>query len=243
MGYAMDTYLWVCLIIFMAGLTQGLSGFGSVLLSIPLLAIFLDIKTVIPLTALVGLSMSLVLLFHLRPYLDWKKIYPLLIAAIPGIPLGVIFLKKLDKTVILCVLGIVLIAYSLYSLLSRSTGKRIRGHWAYPFGFIAGCLGGAFGATGPAVIVYTSLQTWSKDQIKVTLQGFFVISSAIIVLFQALNGLTTITVLRFYGVSLPMLILGTYVGSLFYGMIREETYRRVMFVLLGFLGAFMIYRV
>ena len=243
MGYAMDTYLWVCLIIFMAGLTQGLSGFGSILLSIPLLAIFLDIKIVIPLTALVGLSMSLVLLFHLRPYLDWKKIYPLLIAAIPGIPLGVIFLKKLDKTVILCVLGIVLIAYSLYSLLSRSTGKRISGHWAYPFGFMAGCLGGAFGATGPAVIVYTSLQAWSKDQIKVTLQGFFVISGAIIVLFQALNGLTNFTVLLFYGVSLPMLILGTYVGSLFYGMIREETYRRVMFVLLGFLGAFMIYRV
>ena len=154
-----------------------------------------------------------------------------------------IFLKKPDKTVILCVLGIVLIAYSLYSLLWRSTGKRIRGYWAYPLGFLAGCLGGAFGATGPAVIVYTSLQTWSKDQIKVTLQGFFVISYAVVVLFQALNGLTNITVLRFYRVSLPMLILGTYVGSLFYGMIREETYRRVMLVLLGFLGAFMIYRV
>ena len=239
----MQIYIWVCLITFLASLTQGLSGFGSVLLSIPLLAIFLDIKTVIPLTALIGLSMSLILLFHLRPYLDWKKIYPLLIAAIPGIPLGVIFLKKLDKTVILCVLGIVLIAYSLYSLLSRSPGKRIRGYWAYPFGFIAGCLGGAFGATGPAVIIYTSLQTWSKDQIKVTLQGFFVISYAVVVFFQAHNGLTTITVLLFYGVSLPMLILGTYVGSLFYGMIREETYRRVMLVLLGFLGAFMIYRV
>ena len=75
-----------------------------------------------------------------------------------------------------------------------------------------------------------------------TLQGFFVISGAIVVLFHALNGITTITVLRFYGVSLPMLILGTYVGSLFYGMIGEETYRRVMFILLGFLGAFMIYR-
>ena len=137
----MQIYIWVCLIIFMAGLTQGLSGFGSVLLSIPLLAIFLDIKTVIPLTALIGLSMSLVLLFHLRPYLDWKKIYPLLIAAIPGIPLGVIFLKKLDKTVILCVLGIILVAYSLYSLLSRSGEKRISGHWAYVFGFLAGCLG------------------------------------------------------------------------------------------------------
>jgi uncharacterized membrane protein YfcA len=242
MDGATHPYVLVCIIIFLAGLTQGLSGFGSVLFSIPLLAAFLDIKTVIPLAALIGLSMSLVLLFQLRSYLDWKKIYPLLIAAIPGIPVGVIFLKRLDRTVILYVLGILLIAYSLYSLLSRSTGKQLRGHWAYVFGFLAGCLGGAFGAAGPAVIVYTSLQTWGKDQIKVTLQGFFAISGGIVVLFQALNGLTTLAVWRFYGVSLPMLILGAYVGSLFYGMIREETYRRVMSLLLGFLGVFMICR-
>lgn len=239
----MEIYLLICLVVFFAGLIQGLSGFGSILLSLPLLAIFLDIKTVIPLVAFFGLSITIILIVQLRKHLDWKKIYPLFLGAIPGIPIGVFFLKKLDKEPIQWILGIILISYSLYGLLFRSPKKGIREGWAYLFGFLSGLLGGSLSASGPAVIVYTSLQTWGKDKIKVTLQGFFLVSGFIVVFFQALSGVTTVTVLRFFIMSLPFLILGTYVGSVFYGKIDEEHYKKVMLILLAFLGAFMIYRV
>ena len=232
----------ICLIVFLAGFTQGLSGFGSILLSLPLLAIFLDIKTVIPLVALIAFCITIILFIQLWEHLDWKKIYPLFLGALPGIPLGVFFLKKLDKDLIQWILGIILISYSLYSLFFRSTNKQIRKGWGYLFGFFSGCLGGALSAAGPPVIVYMSLQTWSKDTIKVTLQGFFLVSGAIVVFFQALSGLTTIVVLRYFLVSLPLVFLGTYTGSIFYGKIREEHYKKVMLTLLAFLGGFMIYR-
>lgn len=238
----METYLWVCIILFLAGFTQGVAGFGSVLLSIPLLVIYLDIKTVIPLAALVCLSITLMLLIQLRHHFDWKKVYPLLIGAIPGIPVGVFFLKKLEVSVIHWVLGVILIAYSLYSLLSRPSEKGIRNAWAYPFGFLAGCVGGALGAAAPPVIVYISMKGWAKDQIKATLQGFLVISGLTVVFFHAISGLTTLMVLRFFGIALPMLILGTYIGTLFYGIIKEDQYRKVILALIAFLGAFMIYR-
>jgi uncharacterized membrane protein YfcA len=238
----MEPYVWTCLIVFFAGFTQGLSGFGSVLLALPLLAIFLDIKTVVPLAALQGMSVTIVLLVQLRTHLEFKKIYPLLVGAALGIPVGVFFLKRLNRDMILWTLGIFLIAYSLYSLFFKSSRGRIRERWACLFGFFGGCLGAAFGPSGPAVIVYTSLQAWNKDEIKATLQGFFVVSGLMIVCAHAISGVTTLPVLRFYGVSLPALILGTYVGSYFYGMIGEQWYRRVMFILLAFLGAFMIYR-
>jgi hypothetical protein len=45
----MEIYLWICLILFFAAFTQGVAGFGSALTALPLLAIFLDIKTAIPL--------------------------------------------------------------------------------------------------------------------------------------------------------------------------------------------------
>ncbi len=112
----MNEYMRIVLITFLAGFTQGLSGFGSILLSLPIFAIFLDIKTVIPLVALQGLFSAA--------------------------------------------------------------------------GFLAGCLGGALGAAGPPVIVYTSLQPWAKDKIKATLQGFFTASGLVVVFLHALNGLT-----------------------------------------------------
>jgi len=80
----MGTYLWICLIVFLAASTQGLSGFGSILLALPLLAIFLYIKMVIPLTALYGLSITFFLLVQLRKHLEFKKIYPLIVGAALG---------------------------------------------------------------------------------------------------------------------------------------------------------------
>jgi hypothetical protein len=50
----METLLYLVIIMLMAGFIQGFSGFGSVLLSLPLLAIFLDVKTAIPLVGADG---------------------------------------------------------------------------------------------------------------------------------------------------------------------------------------------
>jgi uncharacterized membrane protein YfcA len=237
-----ETYLLTCLIVFLAGFIQGLSGFGSVLLALPLLAIILDIKTVIPVAALYGLSIALVLLVQLREHLEWRKVWPLLLGAALGVPIGVFFLKKLDRDMIQYTLGIILISYSLYSLFFRTLRSGIGERWGYVFGFLAGCLGGALGASGPPVIVYTSLQSWSKDKIKVTLQGFFVIAGLMVIFGHAISGITTAVVLRLFGISVPAMVLGTYVGSYFYGMIEEQWYRRMVFILLAFLGTFMIYK-
>jgi uncharacterized membrane protein YfcA len=240
--FDMQTYLLICVIVLFAGFTQGLSDFGSVLLSLPLLAIFIDIKTVIPLVALIGLSVTIMLLVQMWKHLDWKKIYPLFLESFPGIPFGVFFLKILDKDMIQWILGAILTVYSIYSLFFRSQSKGIREGWSYLFGFFAGCLGGALSAAGPPVIIYTSLQDWSKNKIKVTLQGFFAVSGGVVVFFQAVNGLTTLTVILYFLFSTPLLILGTYMGYFFYGKINEKGYKRVVLILLALLGIFMIYR-
>lgn len=237
-----QTYALIGIIVFLAGFTHGLSGFGSILLSLPLLAIFLAIKTVIPLVALIGLCITTILFIQLWKHLDWRKVYPLFLGALPGIPIGVFFLKKLDQGTIQWILGVILVTYSLYSLFFLSTNKGIREGWAYLFGFFSGCLGGALSTPGPAAIVYTSLQNWSKDTIKASIQALFLVSYSTVVLFHAVSGITTAAVFRFFLVSLPLLFLGTYAGSLFYGRIREADYKRVILILLALLGMFMIYR-
>lgn len=239
---SVQTYSWVCLIFLGAGFIQGVSGFGSVLLSLPLLAIFLDIKTVIPLTLLAGVSVSYVLVYQLRQHLDWKKILPIFIGAVLGIPVGVYFLKRLDRGTIQWILGAILILYALYGLFFRSSAKGVDERWAYVSGFLGGCLGAALSAGGPPVIIYTSLQAWSKDQIKGTIQGFFVTAGTAVVVSFVVAGVVTGTVLRFYCFSFPILMLGTFLGSRLYGLLKEAHYKTIMFILLGLLGIFSIYR-
>ena len=239
----MIEYSLIVLISFLAGVAQGLSGFGSILLALPLLTIFLDIKTVIPLVTLHGFFTAVIVLIGLRKDLDWQKVLPLLVGSIPGIPLGVFFLKNMNTDTIQLAMGLILLAYALFSLSFRPVIWEMKTAGGSLVGFLAGCLGGALGAAGPPVIVYTSLQPWSKDKIKATLQGFFVASGVVVVLLQALSGLTTIPVLWYFLISLPALVLGTYFGSFFYGRIGDQAYKRIMFVLLALMGAFLIYGV
>lgn len=236
----METYFLICLIAFFAGFTQGLSGFGSVLLSLPLLTLFIDIKIVVPLVALFAMVLTTILLIQLWRHIEWKKVYPLLIGSIFGIPVGVFFLKELDKSIIQLILGITLISFSIYSLFAGSPNRFIHERWAVLFGFFAGCLGGAITAAGPPVIVYTSLQPWGKDKIKATLQGFFFFSGLAVVFSHAIGGVTTGLVIRYFIFSIPLLIGGTYAGSFFYGMVKEEGYKRIILILLALLGAFML---
>ena len=240
--WLMHIYLFVGFVLFLSGFANGLSGFGVALLAIPLLAVLLDVKTVVPLAALAAMTTHVIVLVQLRHHFDWSKILPLIISAIPGVAVGALFLKHLDRTVILYILGVLLITYSVYSLFLRIPVKEMKKGWVFPFGFTAGLLGGALSTPGPPAIVYASMQSWSKDQIKVTLQGFFILSGIIVILFHILNGITTLYVLKLYGASIPMLFIGTYAGSLFYGRINDEGYRKLVLIILFLLGAFMIYK-
>lgn len=236
----MEIYLFLGIIAFCAGFIQGLSGFGSVLLSLPLLAFFLDVKTAIPVVALFGVALTIFLVIQLRQHWEWKKIYPLCLGAVPGAPLGVWFLTRTDAQLIQWIVGAVLLAYALYSLFLKPAFRATGRVWAYISGFVAGCLGGAISAAGPPVIIYTSLQPWNKDQIKVTLQGFFLISGIVIVISQAMGGLVTESVLRYFLAALPPLLIGTWVGSLLYGRMKEKTYRKTLLIIMGLLGLLML---
>lgn len=232
----MDAVIYICLIAVLAGFIQGVSGFGAVLLSLPLLALFLDVKVVVPLMALSGFAITVYLLIYLWRHLLWRRIAPLFVGTVIGAPIGVLLLKQLPSQYLLAAIGVMLISYSLYGLLAKPYRRGIRSYWAYFFGFLAGCLGGAFTASGPPVIVYTSLQPWSKEEIKASLQGYFFTSGIVVILFQYMGGLMTNIVLKYFLISLPFIVVGAWVGHFFSGKIAEETYRRFIMILLGVLG-------
>ncbi|MDD5171349.1 MAG: TSUP family transporter, partial [Syntrophales bacterium] len=94
--------------------------FGSVLLSLPLLLLFLDVKTAVPLTAMAGLLLTVFLIIPLWKHLEWKKVSPLLMGSIFGVPCGVYLLRALSSGAIMIILGIILLLYGLYGLFIRA---------------------------------------------------------------------------------------------------------------------------
>jgi uncharacterized membrane protein YfcA len=128
----------------------------------------------------------------------------------------------------------------VWALLKKSAGKGIHKAWAYIFGFLSGYAGGALSILGPPVLVYVSLESWSKDETKAILQGFLLLAGLVVVLFHAALGITTKRVLLLYTGSIPLIFLGAYFGSKLYGRLNELVYRKVVIFLIGLMGIILI---
>ncbi len=236
----MITFALVSLIFLLAGFIQGLSGFGSALLAMPLLTLFIDVKTAVPLCMLNSLLIASYLSLQLKDYMEREKILPLIAGSLPGIYLGVTFLKSAESMLIQILLGVIIISYGVYSLVFQPRTRKIHRIWSYIAGFGTGFIGAAFSAGGPPAIIYTTLTGWSKDYIKATLTGFFFVGSLISAFAHAVSGLTNTLVIKYFFVSFVFVLLGVYIGSRLYNRTNRQEYIRIILFILIILGLIMI---
>jgi uncharacterized membrane protein YfcA len=237
----MTEELIVAFIIFLAVFTQSLSGFGFALVAMALLPAALGIHQATPLVALVMATIEIFLLIHYRKALNITAIWPIIAASIVGIPIGIYFLSRVNEEITLTFLGIVIITYASYALVEGFTHlirlpelKHVS--WAYLSGFIAGILGGAYNTSGPPVIIYGHSKSWPTAEFKSNLQGFFVISSLVIVLGHAWNRNFSPAIWGYFLWSIPAMVLGILTGTRLDQYIKPEIFRRFVLVLLLIMG-------
>ena len=239
----MSEVLLLNVIVLMAGFTQGFTGFGSVLIALPLLTLFLDVRLVVPLVTLFSLVINIILFLQVYKQIQFDKVRILLVASLPGIFGGVYILKHFPTVYLELVIGMVLIFFPVYLLKKKAPVKESARGWPLLFGFLSGLLGGSIAASGPPVIIYTSLQPWDKHRIKSTLVGYFLLSTVAVIVVQGANGLITDEVTSWFLAGYPILVVSVLGGSLLFKKVDSGTYRKLMMLLLIGLGCFMVLKV
>jgi uncharacterized membrane protein YfcA len=71
----------------LAGVTAGLAGFGFNLLATPIFLLVIPAKMAIALLAVLALLHSAAMWWHLRRRVDVRRLWPLLVGGVGGIPL------------------------------------------------------------------------------------------------------------------------------------------------------------
>jgi len=231
----------ISLIIFAAGLIQGLSGFGSALVSMSLLPLVMDMKMAVPIVAVNAIIISAINYYSVRAHFVIKEFTSLLIGTIIGAPIGVMVLKFVDPAITKTALGILIISYSLYCLIKKHTvQKKLKPIWAYITGLIAGILGGACTVNGPPVVIYLTKKYESKHKIKAIIAGFFLAAGIVNIIMFALNGLYTISVCKYSSGFAIFTILGVFTGNYYYNKINHDIFKKFIYVFLLFSGTFLV---
>lgn len=223
-------------ILFFCTFIRSAVGFGDALLAMPLLAMVVGLKVASPIVAFAGFFVSLVILLFDRHAIDAKATWRLIVATIAGVPFGLWLLNHVPEHLVKWVLGITLIAYGSINLLSPQYPHLRHERYAFPFGFVAGILAGAYNTNGPPIAIYGILRRWSPDDFRATLQCYFLFSGIATIVGHGLAGLWSPMVWHLSLWALPGIGFGIYLGGKANRLIPQPMFSQIIFGLLIVVG-------
>lgn len=236
------TTITVIFILGLSTLVRSAIGFGDGLIAMGLLTSLVGLKTASPLVALVGTPISLSILLSQYKQVKIKTVLPLIISTLIGIPFGLVLLKFVPEQVGRGMLGLLLVVYGTYSLLGLKLPEITTDKFAHLFGFIAGILGGAYTTNGPLIVIYGNLKRWEPQQFRLMLQGYFFCTNFLILAGHALSGLWTIRVWSLTLMSLPVIGVSVWLGSIVNQRINRKFFTKFVFTLLLIIGLLSLFQ-
>src|SRR5712664_351743 len=163
-GFLLDLPLFL-VATFAGALVAGLSGFAFGLVAASIWLYILDPLQTATLIIAYGLIVQGYSVWKLRHALDWQKLWPFVLGAALGVPVGVTILTWANPAHVRSGVGAFLVLYSLYALFRPAINPLKAGGAAADagVGFLNGVLGGMTGLAGILVVIWCGLRGWPKD--------------------------------------------------------------------------------
>jgi uncharacterized membrane protein YfcA len=223
-----------------AGLLKGTIGVGMPVVALPLLSLFIDIKS-----AEMLLSVPLIL-SNLPQALEGGKtgrclmqLMPVILGMSPGLFLGVEVLLALDASVAKMVAGFVLMGVGAVTLLAPKL--EIQSRLVLPagitFGFLGGILGGVAAMPGPLVFIFLLAKGLHGKAFTKEASLYLVVSAGLLpILLTASRQFSWLDVSASTAATLPV-GLGMYVGQRMRDKIAPETFKKLVLIAVIAAGA------
>lgn len=217
-----------------AGFAQGVSGFAFSLVALSIWAWAVEPQLAAPMSVFGALVGQLVALPWVWRGFDLRKLLPLVVGGLIGVPLGALLLQWLDPILFRFGLGLFLLVYCPLMLLlpadfSWPHGGRAADGTA---GFVGGVLGGLAGISGPVPTLWTTLRGWDKDTQRGVLQAFNITMHMATLTAYALSGAITGEILVMFAWIAPALAIPAVLGVLLFRRLATRTFRRMILLLL-----------
>lgn len=175
--------------------------------------------------------------WQMRSTIAVRRLTPFLIGAFVGIPLGIGILAHSDGRAMKEVLGVFLLAYGLYALLSPQLppitwgGRAVDG----TVGFIGGLLGGLGGFSGVLPTIWTQMRGWSKEEARGVYQPYILVVQIATLLLLGGVAFDTHHALLFLS-TVPFLLLGAWIGWRIYGRLDDRRFKQILAILITVSG-------
>ncbi|NMF96064.1 sulfite exporter TauE/SafE family protein [Aromatoleum toluolicum] len=204
----------------------------------------LPVATVAAIVSLVTLANSAVALPGRMHGIDWRAARAATLGSLPAIVGGVLLLEYLSSAaagVLQLILGIVIVQGSVgFALRPVQLDERSSDISFAASGFFSGLSGGLFGVAGPPLIFQFYRQPMDPVAVRNILLLLFTITSAARSLYLGVQGRLDAEIWTLFAVAVPVVALATAIGRRYPPPLATRTMRRVVFMLLMAIGAYLV---
>jgi uncharacterized protein len=230
-------FLILSLTSFIAHILKGLTGFGSALLMVPIFTLFMPLSQAVHVITLPLIAANLPMALSGWGQVPKRLFIPISISFALGIGIASNFMTSVPEVFLQRTLGAVLLVFSVYQLLGgrdvkqspRATGVEISR--LVLFSFVSGVIGGFVGAGGIPMVIYLGLR-YPKDSFRHLANYTFFLGQFVQITVFALRGYFTPDVLQLSLWLILPTLLGFYTGTRFAGKLGQQTFNRVVGLLL-----------
>jgi len=221
----------------------GLTGFGSTVLSLPVLALVLPLKFAVPMLMLLDLCAFFVLGASFRRRVDYREIGWLLPFMLCGMALGLTLLIRVPEHYLLGALGVFLLSYAVFGLTRRGAPAALSRAWCVPIGFFGGAFSVLFGTGGVLFALYNAGRARSKEVLRANNAAMIMLSSLVrVVIFTAAGLLGQEGLLAFAALLLPALLGGLWLGNRLHAAVPAAAVVKAVYALLVIAGLTLLAR-
>jgi uncharacterized membrane protein YfcA len=238
-----EILLLAMLVVVAAYTVFGLTGFGSTVIALPLLAQLFALKFAVPLLMLLDLTAFVIFGRRLRNRIRYAEIAWLVPFVLAGMAAGLTLLIRVAEQKLLLVLGVFLLLYAGYGLARRGAALSLSRLWCAPVGLAGGALSSLFGTGGVLFAIYNAGRIRDKDALRATNAAMIMFSSLVrLLLFGAAGLLAQEGLLAAALVLMPALLGGVWLGNRLHAAVPAMAVVKAVYALLVLAGLLLLAR-
>ena len=231
-----EVLVFALVVVFIAGATQSLTGFGFGLVAIPLLALVISPKLAPPVVLVCGIVLNMLILRRAYVAVQPKRIGLLTLAGILGVPFGTWVLANWDVESLRIYIGIITCTAAAFFLIGIRHEVRNEQLVSAPVGFVSGVMQGSINMAGPPVILFFANQGLPRQVFRANIIAYFFMLQIVSVPLLVANGIMDLEAFMSGVILLPALIAGGLAGTAFSDRVDDALVRKITLVIVSFAG-------
>ncbi len=231
--------------LFLAGVVKGATGLGYASCALPVLVMALGLQSamVIVVAPAIATCLSVTLSGgHFRETV--RRFYPLYLAMLPGIAVGLLLMSMVQRSSALGVLGATLIVYAVLTLVRPTYSLRhnLQDLLQLPTGFLNGVITGLTGSQVMPLLPYVLALNLEPARSVQVINIAVMLSSVVLGTGLALTGVMTPELLVASLAAIAPALIGVEAGIALRRWLPVQWFRYVVLVILGVMGAALLVR-